>query len=333
MNSVPVSRGTSVVDAHAHLVPLPLLTQLRGTASDFPSVSVTPHESTFRVAFNGGAPTRPVAPRLYDVAERRDWLDENGIDRQLVGGWLDIFGYDLLPDEGAAWAEALTDAMATEAAHEPRLAVLGTVPLQSPELAAEAVQRNAAAGRPGVMIATRAPGRELDEKSYEPLWAAADEAGAIVYLHPGFGATSERYQDFGLLNGLGRLEDTTVTLARLLYAGVPARWPGMKLVAAHAGGGLPYVLGRLARNHALNPNTTCDPLESFARLYFDSVVFDTDALRFLLSKVGADRVVLGSDYPFPIGDLRPRDVLAPLEAHVRAQVENGAAGLMNGARP
>jgi aminocarboxymuconate-semialdehyde decarboxylase len=333
VSSVPVPPDAGVVDAHAHLVPLPLLTQLSGTTSDFPSVSVTPHDSTFRVAFNGGAPTRPVAPRLYDVTERRAWLDDNGIDRQLVGGWLDIFGYDLQPDEGAAWAEALTDAMAAEAADDPRLAVLGTVPLQSPKLAAEAVQRNAAAGRPGVMIATRAPRRELDEESYEPLWAAADAAGAIVYLHPGFGSTSDRYHDFGLVNGLGRLEDTTVTLARLLYAGVPAKWPGMKLVVAHAGGGLPYVLGRLVRNHALNADTTCDPMESFAQLYFDSVVFDTEALRFLLSKVGADRVVLGSDYPFPIGDLRPRDVLAPLEPQVRAQVEGGAAGLMNGARP
>ena len=185
---------------------------------------------------------------------------------------------------------------------------------------------------PGIMIATRAGGRELDDPAYEPLWAAADEAGAIVYLHPGFGGTSTRYRDFGLVNGLGRLEDTTVTLARLLYAGIPAKWPHVKFVIAHGGAALPYVLGRLVRNHTINAETTMDPLDSFSRLYFDSVVFDPDALRFLVTKVGADKVLLGSDYPFPIGDLQPRNILAALPAADRETIESGTRRLLAGGR-
>ena len=118
-----------------------------------------------------------------------------------------------------------------------------------------------------------------------------------------------------------------MTLARLLYAGLPAKYPNAKILVAHAGAALPYVLGRLVQNHAVNPDSTADPLESFARLYFDSVVFDADALRFLLGKVGAQKVLLGSDYPFPIGDLKPRNVIeaAGLDAETRVQVEGGNA--------
>jgi aminocarboxymuconate-semialdehyde decarboxylase len=316
-----------VVDCHAHLAPKQLLTELHAGEIRFPNIEVTAHESTFRVSFNGGAPTRPVAPRLTDPARRSAWLAENRIDLQIVGGWLDIFGYDLPEEEGAEWAEVLTTALNDSVADDPRQVVLGTLPMQDPVRAAEALRAQRAGGSPGVMIATRAAGRDLDDPLFAPFWEAADETGAVVFLHPGFGGASDRYHDFGLVNGLARLEDTTVTLARLLYAGIPARHPGAKVLVAHAGAALPFVLGRLVRNHLMNPDTTSDPLESFAHLYFDSVVFDPQALSFLVDKVGPERILLGSDYPFPIGDLAPRNVVAEakLDDAQRALIESGNA--------
>lgn len=308
MNSPPRGSAT-VVDSHAHLVPRHLLDQMHRGNVRFPHIDVIAHEQTYQVVFNGGIPTRPIAAGLSDQARRTTWLDENGIDLQVVGGWLDIFGYELPADEGVEWAAVLTDAIQTSAAADPRQIALGTVALQDPQRAAESLRAQRADRSPGVMIATRAGQLELSDPDFTPFWEAADETGTVVFVHPGFGCASDRYHDFGLVNGLGRLEDTTVSLARLLYSGVPARYPGAKILVAHAGAALPYVLGRLVRNHLLNPDTTSDPLESFARLYFDSVVFDSDALGFLIAKVGADRVLLGSDYPFPIGDLAPRDVV------------------------
>jgi aminocarboxymuconate-semialdehyde decarboxylase len=321
------SPETAVVDVHAHLVPANLLAELAAGRVSFPHIEVRPHENSHVVIFDGGTPARPVAPGLTDPGRRADWLAEQRIDRQLVGGWLDIFGYGLPGDEGTEWAELLTEAIADQAAADERLIPLGTVPLQDPERAAEALRRQRAHGLPGVMIATRAGDRELDDPACTPFWEAAHETGAVVYLHPGFGGASPRYQDFGLLNGLARLEDSTVTLARLLYAGVPARFPDAKLLVAHGGAALPYALGRLARNHVLNKETTADPVESFAHLYFDSVLFDTAALEFLVNKVGAARVLLGSDYPFPIGDLAPREVVetADLKADERARILGGSA--------
>jgi len=324
------------VDVHAHAVPAGLIGDLAAGRVRFPHVAVERHGQGHALSFCGGPPTRPVAAGLTDAGLRGAWLTKQRIDRQVVGGWLDIFGYELPPDEGADWAAALTEGLTALAADDPRLIALGTVPLQDPARAAAAVAGltgmtglTGLPGLPGVMIATRAGGRELDDPALTPFWEAADAAGAVVYLHPAF-AGSPRYADFGLVNGLARVEDGTVTLARLLYAGIPARYPGALIVAAHGGGAVPYVLGRLARNHAINPGSTADPLESFARLYFDSVVFDPAVLAFLVAKAGPGRVLLGSDYPFPIGDLTPRHVVerAALRDGERAGILGGNAALL-----
>jgi aminocarboxymuconate-semialdehyde decarboxylase len=322
---------TFAVDVHAHAVPSALVADLAAGRVRFPHVVVERIGSGHALAFGGGPTTRPIAAGLTDAGRRDAWLTEQGIARQVVGGWLDMFGYELPADEGADWAVALTEALTGLAAADGRLIPLATVPLQDPARAAAALHEPPAAGLPGVMIATRAGDRELDDPALTPFWEAADAAGAVVYLHPGFSG-SARYADFGLVNGLARVEDSTVTLARLLYAGVPARYPGARLVAAHGGGALPYVLGRLVRNHVINPGRTADPLESFARLYFDSVVFDPAVLEFLVARAGPDRVLLGSDYPFPIGDLTPQDVVerAALRTGDRAQILGGNAARLFG---
>lgn len=297
------------IDVHAHLVPRGLLEELHDSPGRFPGIEVARHGETFTVAMNGGAPTRPVNPGLSDLERRLRWMDDQGVHTQLTGGWLDVFGYDLEIGEGVEWSRALTAGIVAEVVDQPRIDVLGTVPLQDPVRAGEILAEHRDAGLPGVMIATRAGGRELDDDAMRPFWEAADATGAIVFLHPGFGASSDRYASFGLVNGLARLEDTTVTLARLLYAGIPARYPGAKILVAHGGAALPFVLGRLGQNHAVHPKDTADPHESFAHLYFDSVVFDPRALQHLAAVATRDRVLLGSDYPFPIGDLAPGDVV------------------------
>lgn len=324
--------SNKTVDCHAHAVPGAFLEDLAAGRVRFPHVEVTPHGQSHVVAFAGGTPTRPIASGLTDAGRRAKWCADQSLDRQVVGGWVDLFGYELPAAEGADWSRALTESLQDEAAGGEHLVALGTVPLQDPEVAADALRTQRESRLPGIMIATRGGGRELDDPAFSPLWEAAHETEAVVFLHPSFGGASARYADFGLVNGLGRLEDSTVTLARLLYAGVPARYPGMKLLIAHGGGALPYVLGRLVRNHALQPDATADPLESFAQLYFDSVVFDPPTLAFLIAKTGSDRVLLGSDYPFPIGDPAPRQVVdaVDLDGAGRTAVLGGTAAKLFG---
>lgn len=319
----------TVIDVHAHAVPAAFLADLAAGRLRFPHVDVRDGPDGQTLTFGDAPPTRPVAAGLTDPGRRSAWLADQVIDRQVIGGWLDVFGYELPGDEGTEWAAALTRAPCDQAAGDDSLIPLGTVPLQDPARAAAALK--ALRPRlPGVMIATRAGGRELDDPAFTPFWEAADETGAVVFLHPGPGAPSPAYAGYGLPNALARTEDSTVAVARLLYAGVPARFGGMRLVVAHGGGSLPYVLGRLVRNHLLDPAGTADPLESFARLYFDSVVFDPEVLSFLVARAGAGRVLLGSDYPFPIGDPAPRLVVrdAALPAASRALVLGGTAAAL-----
>jgi aminocarboxymuconate-semialdehyde decarboxylase len=331
-HSHPGPAEEHAVDAHAHAVPGGLLEDLARGTEKFPNVSIEAHEDSYVMSFAGATPTRPIAPGLTDSQRRESWLRQQRIGRQVIGGWLDIFGYQLPPQEGAAWAELLSGRLAELAGTDRRLTALGTVPLQDPPAAAEALRQQRTRGMPGIMIATRAGGRELDDPAFTPFWEAADEAGAVVYLHPGFGGAGPRYGTFGLLNGLGRIEDSTVAVARLLYAGIPARYPRMRLVVAHGGGAIPYVLGRLVRNHVVAGGAFADPLESFGHLYFDTVVFDVPALRLLLARTGADKILLGSDYPFPIGDPEPRRVIeqSGLPAQDEALILGGTAARLFG---
>jgi aminocarboxymuconate-semialdehyde decarboxylase len=316
---------TVAVDAHAHVVPVALLDDVAAGRARFPGVEVRRTDDGMTASFAGGPPTRPVPPGLVDRDRRLAWLDEQGLAHQVMAGWLDVFGYQLEPEVGVEWARALNEAIRAEAATDERLSPLGTVPLQDGAAAAEVLRELRADGVPGVMIATQAGDTELDDPGLEPFWAAADETAAVVYLHPGFRSTP-RYKDYGLVNGLARVEDSTVTVARMLYAGIPARCAGARIVVSHGGAAVPFVLGRLQRNHGVTKGLH-DPLESFGRLYVDTIVFDPAALRFVLDKVGAERVLLGSDYPFPIGDLAPLRILdgLSLEPGERDAIAGGNA--------
>jgi aminocarboxymuconate-semialdehyde decarboxylase len=303
-----------ILDAHTHVVPDGLLAGLAADRERFAHVRVEPAQvhgqTTYTVAFADAPPTRAVAAGLFDTEGRRQWRGAHGLDGQLLAGWVDVFGYQLPADEGAEWATRLTAEIKAVAEADSGCLSLGTIPLQDPARAEQALSALVDDNCPGVMISTRVGERELDDPEFTPFFEAADERHAVVYLHPGFGA-NPRYRDYGLVNGLGRLADSTVTVARLLAAGIPARYPNMRMVISHGGGAVPYVLGRLARNYAISDGPgIADPVESFGHLYFDSVVFDPAALEFLVGKTGPECVLLGSDYPFPIGDPDPTAIVA-----------------------
>jgi aminocarboxymuconate-semialdehyde decarboxylase len=313
-----------IVDTHAHFVPSAFLETLRSERRLFPSVKVVRDGAQTRMGFAGGAPTRPVTPHLSDMKGRKEWLGAQGIDCQVAGGWLDLFGYELPPEEGADWARFMNEAMLAGAKELPALKPLATVPLQSGALAAKVLDEALGMGFAGVMIGTQPKGSRgaLDDPDLDPFWAAASARQATVFVHPMFGCGDERLKDFDLINAVGRASDTITAMARLLYSGHLQRFPGMRLIISHGGGGLPYLLGRLERNNAIHPGEYADARDGFGRLYFDTVLFAPRTLRFLCDCAGAEKVVLGSDHPFPIGDDRPVKVVdeTPLTAAERRMI-------------
>ena len=300
-----------IVDVHAHFVPQKLLDALASGRVSFPNVELLHEDDTFKLGFAGGPLTRPVNPKLRNAETRHGWMTDNGIDMQVAGGWLDAFGYELPPDEGVAWSRFLNEHLKEATEANPFLAPLGSVPLQDGVCAAEVLRELINAGHKGAMIGTQPHGTSgnLDDPMLDPFWEAASALEAVLYIHPMFGCGDPRLADFGMINAVGRGLDTTTAVARLLFSGHFLKYPGMKIVLSHGGGALAFMLGRLKHNADIHPGQFADPVEGFKRLYHDTVLLDPDALKFLHGKTGASQLMMGSDYPFPIGDMKPCDIV------------------------
>jgi aminocarboxymuconate-semialdehyde decarboxylase len=300
-----------IIDTHAHFTPQPMLGALKNDVDKFPSVELLAKDGTYQLAFAGGSPTRPLSPKLRDADQRLEWMDGQSIDAQVTGGWLDSFGYELPAKEGASWSRFLNEFMMKGTEGIDRLTPLATVPLQNGKLAAAVLEEAMGAGFAGVMIGTQPHGTagNLDDPDLDPFWETASSLGATIYLHPMFGCGDPRLFDYDMMNAVGRGVDTTTAVSRLLFSGHFLKYPGLNFILSHGGGAIPYVLGRLARNHDIHPGEFADPLDGFKTLYFDSVLFDPETLKFLCQSAGTDKIVLGSDYPFPIGDPDPAKVV------------------------
>jgi aminocarboxymuconate-semialdehyde decarboxylase len=317
-----------IIDTHAHLAPPDLLAAIVRERAKFPSVRVIEEGGSLAFAFAGAKPTRPVSKPLSDIAARLAWMDKQDIDRQVVGGWVDMFGYELPGAEGEAWSRLINDAMMSVAKTEPRFVPLASVPMQDGVRAAAVLKAAMAAGFPGVMIGTlpRGIGSVLDAKDLDPFWAAADDVGAVVHIHPSFDAGDTRVNDYGLQNAVGRITDAVVAVARLISSGHVTRFGNVKFFVPMGAAALPFMLGRLQRNHQITPGLG-DPVEAIGRLYTDTILHDVRVLRFVITMLGANRIMLGSDMPFPIGDLEPAKIVAEagLSADQIACVNGGLA--------
>jgi len=326
MTAEDAGAGASIIDVHSHYVPESLIETIRDRPRA--GASVLEHEhGHFSFVLEGAPPSRQLPPKLIDLEMRQEWMAEQGIDLQIVGTWADILGYWLGPTAGVEWSRLLNDTLMGAIAGNPSFAAFASLPMQDPVAAAGAMAEALAAGFLGVTIAARIEDAELDDGRLEPFWEAASDLEALVFIHPGYAAGDRRTADYGLVNALGRGIDTTIAATRLLYAGIPSRFPGVRILLAHGGGALPFLLGRLGRNHRIDTSLP-DPEEGFARLLFDSVVFDPAALSFLHEKSAPGAIMLGSDYPFPIGDPEPVRVVAEaayLGEDERQSILGGAA--------
>jgi aminocarboxymuconate-semialdehyde decarboxylase len=317
-----------IVDCHAHLVPPELLAAIRKDAARFPHVRLIEDGGSLAFSFAGAKPTRPVSKPLSDIDGRVAWMAKLGIDRQVVGGWVDMFGYELPGAECEAWSRLANDALLAAAKAEPRFVPLATVPLGDGARAASVLKTAVAAGFAGAMIGTlpRGVGSTLDHADLAPFWQAADATGALIHIHPSFDAGDVRVNDFGLANGLGRITDAAVALARLISAGHVARYKNAKFFAPMGAAALPFVLGRLKRNAAITPGIG-DPVAALSAIYTDTILHDPRVLKFVIEMMGTERLMMGSDMPFPIGDSEPMKIVAAagLSAAQTASINGGLA--------
>lgn len=316
-----------IVDCHAHLVPPELLAAIRKDAAKFPNVRQIEDGGSLAFAFAGAKPTRPVSKPLSDIPARLAWMSKQGIDKQVVGGWVDMFGYELAGAEGEAWSRLANDTLFAAAKADPHFVPLATVPLGDGTRAAVVLKDAVKAGFSGAMIGTlpRGVGSTLDHIDLDPFWQATDEAGALIHIHPSFDAGDKRVNDFGLANGLGRITDAVIAVARLISAGHIAKYKNARIFVPMGAAALPFVLGRLKRNAAITPGVG-DPVAGLAAIYTDTILHDARVLKFVIEMMGTERLMMGSDMPFPIGDTEPMKIVTAAGLS-RAQADSINGGL------
>jgi aminocarboxymuconate-semialdehyde decarboxylase len=305
-------------DVHAHCIPKGLLEYLREEGTGLGIELADDGKGEYAV-ISDRVHLSPFNPALSDLEARLRAMDASGVDVQLISGWIDLTAYALSPAAGAEYSRRFNEIMTAEAGgHPDRLLPLGTVPLQDPARAAEELAVAISdLGMAGVQIATTVDGTDLDQAGLDPFWEAAEDLGCLVVLHPCDPLPGVDLSRNFLDNMVGRPAESTIAVAHLLFSGVLERFPGLVICVVHGGGFVPYQLGRMQRGFDAVPNLTArnistPPSEMARRLYYDTVLHDPRPLAFLVEQVGADRVLMGTDYPFPMGDPKPVDTVASI---------------------
>lgn len=318
-------------DVHAHCVPDGLLSALEKEGRRF-GAEVVDVDGGRAVRFAGGAMTSAVRPGLDGVERRLASMDEARVDVQLVSTWMPLTGYTLPAAEAARYARVFNELLTETVGRAPdRLRGLCNVPLQHPELAARELEHAVGElGMVGCEIATTVAGRELDDRTLDPFWSAAAELRAPVLMHPFSSLKGRDLPRHHVRNLVGNPAESTIAIAHVILGGVLERFPDLRLVMVHGGGFAPWQVGRWDRGYAAVAEVGIDlsrsPSEWLRTVHFDTVLHDPGAVGRLLDWAGPDRVVLGSDYPFPMGDLTPVDTVdavGGLSDEVRAKVLGG----------
>ncbi|MBC7577225.1 MAG: amidohydrolase [Tardiphaga sp.] len=303
------------IDAHAHYVPPSLIETIAGRASDF-GLSVIPHPTSCSCAlhFNYGLKVRPFFPKLIEpIAERRDAMAKQGIDRQILSMWADIFGPGLPRATAVKWHRYMNENMAALCEKNPdSFSMLASVPLPHADEAASELHRAVGQlGAIGAVIPANVDGVNLGELNLDAFWQAAVDLDVGVFIHPVQAQPHPRSAKFALSQIAQYTVDTTFTVGSLISGGVMDRFPALRIMLSHGGGTFPYLTGRFdvmhqRMNRAEQGDVAqADPSSYLQRFYYDTIVHDPVILRWLTDRVSADRVVLGSDYSFPPADHDP----------------------------
>jgi aminocarboxymuconate-semialdehyde decarboxylase len=328
-----------VVDVHAHTV-VPAVAGLvaghAGLAAELEDQARTFGPASME--HNAELITGAYVPLLSDIPTRFGVMDAGGVDVQAVS---------IIPTQYHYWADpGLADDVVGAAnehiaalvgAHPDRLVGLATIALQHPGRAAAQLRHAMTTlGLRGVEISTSAAGRDFSDPFFEPFWTEADALGAFVFVHPWGCSLGERLSPFYLGNVIGQPAETTLALSHLVFGGVLDRHPGLRVCGAHGGGYLPYYVGRSDHAWHVRPEsrTTLDPPSRYLqRLWFDALVYRADSLRLLVDVAGADRVLLGTDYPFDMSVTDPVErinAVPGLSGAERTAITGGSAAALLG---
>lgn len=292
---------STFLDVHCHMLPDPhvsakYLDVQFGTAAD-------PDEVIYR-----GGSVGSIRQELTDADAAVAVMDRTGIDQRAMSISPLSYRYDLYAQDGLAWHAGMNDALAVACARHPeRLVPIAMVPMQDGKLAAGETSRavNDLSMR-GVEIGTHVAGRNLDDPGLEPFWERVEELNVPVFIHPEH-TPHARLTDYYTINLVGNPVESGIAVASLIFGGVLDRHPGLRFWVAHGGGIAPWIAGRLRHGWSVRRephlHRVSDPMELLARhFWWDTLAHDPGTTAALADRFGLDRLVLGSDAPFDMGD-------------------------------
>ena len=305
------------LDIHAH-VAIPQAAALAKPHLDMSTIPLAHFASAESKAL-GQKQEEDIRARITGHDERLRELDAMGVDMQLVCPPPNQCYYTVPLDVAVKVSRVVNDGLAEFVAKKPdRFVALGTVPLQDGKEAATELERGMKTlGFKGVEILTNVDGHEISDPAYAPFWKKAEELGALVLLHPNGFTEGKRLSRFYFNNVIGNPFETTLALHYLIFDGVLERHPDLKILAVHGGGYLAAYSGRIDHAWGARSDSHTDlpqpPTSYLRKIFFDTVVFTPHQLKNLVDVFGADRIVMGTDYPFDMAEYDPIGHVAAVE--------------------
>lgn len=321
-----------VVDIHCHLNVASAETLIRSEVANPPNPLAFSSPQSNEV---NGRLFASIGPKLNNIDDRIADMDRLGVDVQAISPSPGQYYYFAPPELGRQAAELVNDGMAAAAARHPdRLVGMGTVPLQNVEFAIAEMRRCVRElGLKGIEISSNVNGRELAEAEFRPFFAAAEELGILIFMHPLGFTHGQRLSEHYLNNIVGNPLESTIALSHLIFGGVLKDYPQLKLCVAHGGGFLPGYWGRM--DHAYRAREDCrqhidrEPSSYLRQVWLDTLVFDKDELDWLVKTHGADKLCLGTDYPFDMAEPDPVGFHNRLDDEAKAKILGlNACGLL-----
>jgi aminocarboxymuconate-semialdehyde decarboxylase len=286
-----------------------------------------------RMVRDDGASFRDVEENCWSAEKRIEECNATGVNVQVLSTVPVMFSYWAKPQNGAEVARFLNEHIAGVVSEFPLHFVgLGTVPMQDTTLAIRELEHCKQIGLVGVQIGTNINQLNLGEPQFFDFFAACEELGMAVFIHPWDMMGEKDMQKYWLPWLVGMPAEVSRAICSLIFSGTLEKLPGLRICFAHGGGAFPATIGRIEHGFDVRPDLCAvdnphGPRKYLSRMYFDSLVHDASKLDFLIKLVGADQVMLGSDYPFPLGEAEPGTLIesADYDNEIKAMLLHGAA--------
>lgn len=335
---------TGAIDIHHHYVPEQVVGEAKQHGKALGIEVFEDNAGPIRFSFNHG-PKYPLLPGLTDVERRLEMMEKGRISLAALDPSTQLLGYDLKGQQAESWCQLYNDCVKEFVKKYPdRFTAMAAVPIQEPERAARVLEN--AVGEldfRGAYIPTNVNHRYYDSEYFDPFWAKAQDLNVLVFMHPDNPAGTELMGTFGLRLVCGNPADTTFSLGLLIYSGVFDRFPNLKLCTCHGGGFFPYHVSRFDREFSTGmastrradrpnaPRCKTAPSTYLKNLYFDTLVYDVETLDFLRRKVGAEHLMIGTDFPYVLGDWECVNIVQALrcpKSEKQAILESNARNLL-----